>query len=59
MTPILILRLHCHFKYRRSYPEQFIEQYRFANFMFHGMYGIWTQYNLVRYYHLDKACKAI
>ena len=27
--------------------------------MFHGMYGIWTQYNMIRYYHLDKACKAV
>ena len=25
MAPILILRLYCHYKYRYSYPEQFIE----------------------------------
>ena len=57
MSPILIMRIYGHYKFRNSYPEDFQEHYKLVNFMFHGMYGFWTLYNMVRYYNLDKACK--
>ena len=59
LTPILLIRIYSHFKYRGALPGEFLQQYKMCNFIFYAGYGFWDIFNICRYFNMNAACRKI
>lgn len=59
LIPNLIIRLHAWFKYRHRDPIDFNEYNTYIQVFYHGNYGLWTIFNIVKYLKVSQSCKEV
>jgi len=51
--------MHAHWKYHKRDPLEFKEYNMFIYMFYNGMYGVWTIWNVGRFFHVSSTCKEL
>ena len=56
LMPSLVIRCYADYKFRKMDPNDVKEAESYVYIFYNGSYGLWTIFNLMRYFPLPKSC---